>query len=225
MEELVKLCNKLVKSGKDQAVRVALETLLLAPSDLDLQIDVLGVAHWTNWLPNRKKVFWRAFPINSEQWVNRCITRILTKDGDVNALCALLNSEVLAVAPIVQSHSPHLVTVWDVKGAEFCGIGLANYSKDQFDRYFYIGWKVGHITICRLDFMPRILTPPGRGVQRLDHIMGQCEMLGGLWAELPYGFGYWYGQRKFAAPYADMEPQGFTEFVQNQLGYQNGLKG
>lgn len=106
MEELVKLRDKLVKSGKDEAVRMALEALLIVPDDLDLQIDVLGIAHRANWLPNRKRVFLRTFPINSEQWVSRCITRVLAKESDANALCALLNCEVRAVALVIQTHSP-----------------------------------------------------------------------------------------------------------------------
>ncbi len=219
MKKLTQLRDKLVRSGKDEDVRVALETLLLVPNNLDFQIDVLGTAHQANWLPKRKEVFWRAFPINSEQWITRCITRVLAGENDANALCALLNCEVLAVAPIVQTHSPHLVSVWDVNGSQSCGLDLAYYVDDQFDRYFYVGWKINCNVINRLDYIPRIEAPPGRGFQRLDKIIGQCEMLGSLWAELPHGFGCWSGLREFASPCADLEPQGCTETVRSCLGY------
>ena len=219
MEGLKKLRDRLVKTGKDESVRVALETLLLAPDDVDLQIDVLGVAHRASWLPNRKAAFWKAFPIESEEWVGRCVARVTAVDSDVDALCALLNSDVLAVATTVRAYSPDLVVVWDRNGAEFCGVGLAHHLGDQFSRYFYIGWKPGHDTVQRLDFIPQIEAPPGRVDQWLDNIVGQCAVSGGFWAELPYGFGYWADRREFATSATGLEPYGFTETVRHRLGY------
>ena len=220
MEELKKLCGRLEKTGKDEAVRMALEALLLAPDDVDLQINVLGAAHRVNWLPNRKAVFWKAFVTESEQWVSRCVARIATIDSDVNALCALLNSDVLAVATTVQAYSPDLALVWDVNGADFCGIGLAQHQGDQFSHYFYIGWKPGHDTVHRLDFIPCIVAPLEKGDQRLDSIVGECVVSDGFWAELPYGFGYWSGRREFAAPVTYLKPYGYTEMLRYRLGYE-----
>ena len=220
MKELKRLCGKLEKTGKDEAVRVALEALLLAPDDVDLQINVLGAAHQANWLSNRKKVFWRVFSIDSERWVSHCVARITATGNDANALCALLNSDVLTVATAVQEYSPHLALVWDVNGADFCGIGLAHHQGDQFSCYFYVGWKPRHDTVHRLDFIPRIEAPLGRGDQRLDTIVGSCAAPDGFWAELPYGFGYGAGRREFATPFTYLKPHGYTDTVRRRLGYE-----
>ncbi|MGI4790732.1 MAG: hypothetical protein ACRYFS_18025 [Janthinobacterium lividum] len=221
MEPLKKLRDKLVSNGKDESIRVALDALLLSPDDIDLQIDVLGVSHQANWLPNRKKVFWQAFPIDSEPWIARCVTRIIETAKDTNALYALLNTNVVAVAKIVQLFSPDLVSVWDVNGAPSCGIGLADRRENSFDRYFYIAWKPVHDSICRLEFISHIEAPQDQHRDELDRISGPRETVGGIWAELPYGFDYWIGRREFTVFSAYIKPHGFSETVRRQLGYES----
>jgi hypothetical protein len=223
MKELEKLYSKLVKTGKDEPVKAALNRLLQAPNDVDCQIDVVGIAHQSNWLPNRKKALWNVFPIDGKQWINRCVTRVTATSNDLNALCALLNSNVEAVAKIVQTHSPDLVSVWDVNGAKFCGVGLANHQGNQFEQYYYIGWKPGFDTVWRLEFIPYIEAPLAQETQRLDQINGRCETAKGCWAELPYGYGYQTSRQEFATPSANAKPYGYTRNIILHLGYKDEM--
>jgi len=219
MKELEKLHSKLVKAGKDEPVQTALHTLLHAPENLDYQIDVVGAAHQCNWLPNRKKALWNVFPVNSVEWIDRCIARSVATGDDLNALCALLNSSALTVSKIIQTHSSDLVNVWDVNGAEFCGIGLAHHQGSHFDRYYYIGWKPGHDTIWRLEFISHVEAPSGQNTQRLNQLKGRCKITKGCWAELPYGFGYRTNYHEFTDSYAGIKPYGYTKDIMLHLGY------
>ncbi len=190
------------------------------PDSLDLQIDVIGAAHQANWLPNRKRVLWRSFPVHTEQWVSRCVERVIEATYDFNALYALLNTNMLLAAQTIQAYSPDLVLVWDVNGAEACGIGLARHQNHVFNRYFYIGWHPNKDTLSRIDFISHINPPPDYKDSRLDEIPDECKMTGGFWAELPYGFGYWEGYRMFSYPPISLKPYGFTDTLRHQLGYE-----
>ena len=221
MEELQRLRARLQSTGKDASVQAALEALLAAPDDLDLQIDVLGAAHQASWLPNQKRVLWRSFPINTEHWVSRCVERIIEAANDFNALSALLNTNTLLAAQAIQAYSPDLVQVWDVNGAEACGIGLACHQDHLFKRYFYIGWHPNKDTLRRIDFISDIELSSGYKGSRLDEIPDECKTTGGIWAELPYGFGYWEGYRMFSY-LPTLKPYGFTDALRRQLGYVSG---
>lgn len=224
MKELEQLHARLTRTGKDEPVRLALEAVLLSPDALDLQINVLGLAHRAAWLPNRRRVLWRTFAVHSEQWADRCVTRIIAPASDLNAVCALLNAPTLIVLKRVRACSPDLVMIWDVNGANSCGLGLAGHDHDWFDHFFYVGWKPGQETLHRLEYIPSIQPPPGQEAQTLDRISGQCRVTGGSWAELPYGFGFWADYRDFApsASTRDLEPYGFTASLQYELGYGGG---
>ena len=220
MEKLKKLCRKLEAAGKDASVRAALEALLAAPDDLDLQIDVLGAAHQANWLPNQRRVFWQDFPINTERWVSLCVERVIKAANDYNALYALRNTNTLLAARAIQAYSPDLVLVWDVNGAEACGIGLARHQDHLFKHYFYIGWQPTKDTLKRIEYIPDIEPPLGYECSRLDEIPDECKTTGGFWAELPYGFGHWEDRRVFSHPAAHLKPYGSTDTLRRQLGYQ-----
>jgi hypothetical protein len=150
MEKIKQLYKKLSHSGKDELVKQALEALLMSPDDLDLQINVIGAAHRENWLRNRKRVLWDTFPITSQEWAKQCITRV-TAHQDADALFALLNADPLCVLQEIQERSPDLVSVWDVNGASYCGLGLAHRVENRLDHYFYVGWKPGGEATMRLD--------------------------------------------------------------------------
>ena len=221
MEDLKKLHARLEATGKDASVLAALEALLAAPDDLDSQINVLGASHQANWLPNRKRILWRSFPVHTEQWVSRCVKRVIGAAHDFNALYALLNANTLLVAQAIQAYSPDLVLVWDVNGAEACGIGLARYQDHLFKHYFYIGWHPGEDTLRRIDFISDIEPPSHHKGSRLDEVPDKCKMTNGFWAELPYGFGDWEGYRMFSYLPIHREPYGFTDMLRRQLGYES----
>ena len=220
MEDLKKLHARLEPAGKDASVRAALDALLAAPDDLDLQIDVVGAAHQANWLPNRKRVLWRSFPVHTEQWVSRCLKRVIGATYDFNALYALLNANTLLAARAIQAYSPDLVQVWDVNGAEACGIGLASYQGRLFKRYFYIGWHPNKDTLRRIEYISCIEAPLDCQSSRLDEIPDKCKTTGGFWASLPYGFGYSEVHRRFSSLPTYLKPYGFTDTLRRQLGYQ-----
>ncbi len=217
MEDPKKLRARLEAAGKDASVLAALEALLAAPDDLDLQIDVLGVSHQANWLPNRKQVLWRSFPVHTEQWVSRCVKRVIEAANDFNALYALLNTNTLLAAQAIQAYSPDLVLVWDVNGAEVCGIGLARHQGHLFKHYFYIGWLPNEDTVRGIEFISCIETPIDCQGSRLDEIPDKCKTTGGFWAALPYGFGYSEGHRRFSS-LPTLKPHGFTDTLRRQLG-------
>ena len=221
MEKTKKLYQKLSRSGKDELVRQALEDLITAPDDLDCQINVLGAAHRQNWLPNRKRAFWETFPVTSQEWAHRCITRIIGYE-DTDALCALLSANPLIILQEVQRHSPDLVLVWDVNGASYCGLGLAARVGSRFDHYFYVGWKPGGEATVRLDYIQSVQLPVGQEVDRVDTFAGICQLRAGCWAELPYGFGTWTGQHSFGLDVSYQHYHGYTEGMRRQLGYAAG---
>ncbi len=220
-ENLKRLHEQLEHSGKDLAVLDAVTALLRSPDDIDLQIDTIGCAHLENWLPNRKRVFWDAFDIRSEAWASRCVNRIVQRKGDKYAACALLKSDALFTLREVERHSPSFVMVWDVHGAEFCGIGLARHQKAELSSYFYVGWKPDETeaTVARVDYIEHIELPLGSMEYRLNQIKGMCRIKNAFWAELPYRSGYEKSAlRSFEVLEYYRQPYGVTKTMQQQLG-------
>jgi hypothetical protein len=214
MEQLKDLQKRLQHNRKDSQILKAMEKLQVSPNNLDLQIDVVGLAHLERVITKQKTILWESFDIKSPIWIQSCVKRIITNNGDPIAACALLNSDVLSVLQEIKIYSPKLVIIWDTKGREeydCCGIGLASYQKGIFSWYFYIAWRCNpeQTTVARIDYAQKIIAPNNSSESNLSCITGECLLQNWFWAELPRDFNhydqsqhsFYYDQPYFRNPY------------------------
>ena len=179
---LIKLQKRLKDKVDDRPIYDAIEQLIKLPDDIDNRINLLGLSHKMHWLPNRKRALWNALDNGSDGWIQRCIERIhKAEEGDL-ALFSLLNSNAIRVLQFIKVYSSDIVQVWDMKGAESCGIGLAAIGPTSFLHYFYIGWKVNDpaYKICRIDYAQEITNHLGK-----SYLYGNSSLTNWAWAELP----------------------------------------
>ncbi|MBL0386936.1 hypothetical protein JJB07_09745 [Tumebacillus sp. ITR2] len=192
MDKLTQLHKRLHKNNKHIPVQHALVKLFEDPNNVDLQIDLLGVAHLHHWLPNQKRVTWESLDsFGTIAWIERCVSRIVKNQGRKFALFALLKCDVLLVANEIQKYSPQPVLLWDPKGGETSGIGMATYEDCVYENYFYLGWKqkAEEWNVIHMTFMERIETDSPPDHIRLDLNESVCQVTNFLYGELPYRHG------------------------------------
>lgn len=183
--KLEELKKKLKQRPTDKKVRLAVERLLKDPTSLDKAIDLLGISHECDWLPNRKRALWNIVDNRNYNWIIRCVERILKNEKRELALYSLLNSNAIDTLRAIVPTAKDIVVLWDVKGAETTGIGLASRRKDVFTNYFYIGWKTTdeERRIVRVEFATKIPNILGK-----SYLSGAMTLTKWIWAELPYRF-------------------------------------
>lgn len=191
MEKIGRKYNDMIKKSDNSLVTKSIGILLNEPENIDFQINVLGDSHIENWLPNRKKVFWEAFNINSEIWVKQCLKRIFGDIQPQQATYALLGCRADLVIQQIKNYCSEIVNVWDMKGSKTCSVGFANRNYKAFVNYISIGWDEDeNNSIIRVDYIEKIVPNSEEITGRLDSITEDCEVEKWIWGEHPYGYKF-----------------------------------
>ncbi|MFS3929256.1 hypothetical protein ACL9SP_11400 [Priestia flexa] len=189
MKKLQALQEQLKKKEKYPNVVKQLNELSEDEQNIDLQINLIGETHVANWLPKQKTVIWNSFSqFNSSFWIKSCIDRIVQDVADDFAVYALLKCDVEPVLTKLKAMCYQVVLIWDTKGAETQGVGLAKVDKSGYHDYFYIGWNTGEPFISRIDYIKEIICRNNLMTDRLDLIDDKCAIKNWVWSELPYGY-------------------------------------
>jgi hypothetical protein len=91
-KRVVQLRDKALGRG-DWTVVAAASDLLEHWGDLDRCINLLGAMHQVSYPRNRLRPYWRDLAARTDEWVGRCLERMLTGDFDHWAVSALLGND------------------------------------------------------------------------------------------------------------------------------------
>jgi len=193
--------DKLAKGDREQPLQCALHGLLAEPTSLDARINVVGAQHQALWLRNRIEPYLREFGSHDEAWMNRCLDRVLSSEGDDWAVRALLFSPAPELLALVHRRTRRVVfaaTQTSSKGETTESVGLANrWVGGVAVDYLRISWRqdaheVVEVQYAKSASLPRELCDP-LGLEPPVPLLGGRCVFGRFWAaRLPYGAWHWF---------------------------------